>query len=350
MALREDRLKLIKQLQDKRNSSLISYIGTTRNNLSYEMNQTDIRIVYDHVSKIGKNKKIDLLVHSFGGDVTFPWRLVHLIRDFASEFNVIIPLHAFSSATLIALGADSIVMLPSACLGPTDPQSTNEFNPKDGANKIPINVEDISSYISFLKDDLELKSESSFVEALKILSSSDSRIHPLSLGNSKRGSQLARRYARDLLSLHMNKKSQKELISSIVDTFSTKLLAHAHPINRKEAKEYNLNIKIEQPETEDLIWKLYKNYEQELRLNEIFSPIFEFKKIKPSIPLSVGQQLQPDLQEIKDIKLAIIESGFATDTLTQDMQVQGIRFVDNSGNIIENYSWLIKDQRWSRES
>lgn len=344
-----DRIKLIKDLEKARESKLICYVAATRPGIGYEMSQLDIRVIYDHLLQLKEKTKIDLLINSFGGDVSFAWRLVHLIREFATEFNVIIPMHAFSSATLIALGADNIIMLPASCLGPTDPQSKNEFNPSEGANKLPINVEDISSYLSFLKEDFGLKSETSFLEALKILSQSDGRIHPLALGASKRGSQLAKRYAQDLLSLHMAKVADKEKVAKIVDTFSSKLLAHAHPINRREAKEYGLKVKMEKPEIEKDIWKLFEEYEKEMNFGESFSPITEFKKIKPNIPLSLGNQLQPVTEEIKDIKLAVVESEKNTDVCVQDLQVQGLKFIDGAGNINENYSWIVKKQDWVRE-
>ena len=347
--VKADRLKLISSLEKARGSKVISYIGATRQGIGYEMSQLDIRIIYDHLCQIKKKEKIDLLINSFGGDVTFAWRLVHLIREFSSEFNVLIPLHAFSAATLIAFGADSIVMLPGSCLGPTDPQSRNVFNPSEGANKLPIQVEDIASYINFLKEDFGLKSESSFVESLKLLSQSDSRIHPLALGASKRGSQLARRYAQDLLGLHMKKNSDKEKITKIVEMFSSKLLAHDHPINRDEAGKYGLKIKKEKPEIEGLIWELFNKYEVELQLDEFFSPITEFKKVQPNIPLSLGNQLQPKVEEIS-VELAVIESVEYTDVNSQVLQVQGLKFLDGSGNINENYSWITKKQDWERQT
>src|SRR5260221_11539820 len=120
--IRSERKKLIEKIEKARQSKVISYICSTRLNLSYDMQQIlDTRYIYDHLRNIGKIKKLDLIINSFGGDVTLSWRLVNLIRQFTEEFNVIIPLHAFSSATLTAMGADSIVMLPVACLGPTDP-------------------------------------------------------------------------------------------------------------------------------------------------------------------------------------------------------------------------------------
>ncbi len=54
-----------------------------------------------------------------------------LIRQYTNDFAVMVPLHPFSAATLIALGADKIIMHKMGCLGPIDPSVTNIFNPAD---------------------------------------------------------------------------------------------------------------------------------------------------------------------------------------------------------------------------
>lgn len=312
------------------------------------MRQLDIRILSRHLQNFGKIKKVDLLLNSFGGDITFPWRLVNLIREYSEEFKVIIPLHAFSAATLISLGADSITMLPTACLGPTDPESNSPFNPKDGQN--PINTEDIEYYTKFVKEDLEISSESGVVEALRILSQSDNRVHPLALGHAKRGSKLAEKYARELLEIHMKKKTDKTIIDKIVKTFGSELYAHDHPINRVEAKKLGLNIVAETPSMEAIIWELFIGYEAEMELNTPFEPIFEFKKIQPITPLSIGANINAVQQTIPKTKLLIIESEKLTNTFLQELDVTGIKYLDPNGRINETYSWIVKSASWEEEA
>lgn len=343
--------QLIKQIERHRNSVLISYIGSTRIGADYPMQQFDIRVINNHLRKIGKTPKIDLLLHSFGGDVTFPWRLVNLIREYADEFHVIIPLHAFSAATLTSLGADSITMLAPACLGPTDPAANSEFNPRhpiEQGKTIPINTEDVAYFTKFIKDDLGITSESGIVEALKILSNSDNRVHPIALGHAKRGSKLAEKYARELLTLHMRKKSDTQTINKIVKTFGSELYAHDHPINRKEAKELGLKIIDESPIIEEKIWDLFSLYENEMELNIPFDPIAEFKKIQPSIPLSLGQNINAVQHTLPACKLVIIESRTMADTLVREVDVTGIKLLDQTGSVRENYSFIGKAVRWEK--
>ncbi len=126
-----DRVKLIREIEQKRNSSVITYITSTRPNLETQMAMDSIRKVYEHLRTINKKKeetKIDLFLHSNGGDGTVPWKLVTLIREYADKFCVLVPYKAFSAATLTALGADEIVMHPMGMLGPTDPTINNPLS------------------------------------------------------------------------------------------------------------------------------------------------------------------------------------------------------------------------------
>ena len=60
-----------------------------------------VRPIYDHLLNLdlsGQDRKIDLYVFSRGGDVSVPWRIASMIREFCDEFNVIIPYKAQSAA------------------------------------------------------------------------------------------------------------------------------------------------------------------------------------------------------------------------------------------------------------
>ena len=125
---RTDRKTLIQQLQAARNNRLlISYITSTR--LGHEIQIADdaFRLLFDHLEagkELAKNG-VDLFIHSNGGSGTVPWRMVSLIRQYTDKFSLLVPHHAFSAATLIALGANEIVMHKMGCLGPIDPSVAN---------------------------------------------------------------------------------------------------------------------------------------------------------------------------------------------------------------------------------
>src|SRR5205807_5854070 len=77
----------------------------------------------DQLDKLPKDKKqADLLVVSNGGDPTVAWRMITLLRERVDEVGVLVPQAAYSAATLLALGANKLVMHPNGNLGPVDPQ------------------------------------------------------------------------------------------------------------------------------------------------------------------------------------------------------------------------------------
>ena len=64
-----------------------------------------------------------LLLLSRGGSIEPAYQISKLCKSFASSrFIAVVPRHAKSAATLIALGADQIHMGPLGQLGPIDPQ------------------------------------------------------------------------------------------------------------------------------------------------------------------------------------------------------------------------------------
>jgi len=68
------------------------------------------------------NTEIDLWLDSGGGNIDAAYKLVMAIRHYAAVFRVVIPDYAKSAATLLAIGADEIVMGPASELGPLDAQ------------------------------------------------------------------------------------------------------------------------------------------------------------------------------------------------------------------------------------
>jgi hypothetical protein len=316
------RIDLIKKLQKARNGThVITFVTSTRPGFEVQMAMDTVRLFYNHLSKIDSGEAtVDLFIHSYGGDGTVPWRLVNIIRENCKEFNVIVPSHAFSAATLTALGADKIIMHPMGALGPTDPVVTNEFNPKDPDSKQPIgiSVEEVMAYVDLLKDDVGIRHEDELVIAFNHLAD---KVHPLALGNVKRSRSQSRHIACKLLGLHMDPKADGHKIDEIVERLTSKSYYHGHPINRKEAKnELNLNIEFPPENVEDLIWKLYLEYEKEMLLSTPFNYIQDFIAAFPNIT--------PDHQEVLNLpkmKAVYVESENFTDVSVVEFQVIGIK-------------------------
>lgn len=333
---KDKRIELIKKIEEARGTKLVTYITSTRSNLEVQMALDMIRKIYEHLSLIEEDRKgkidIDLLLVSNGGDGTVPWRLVTLIREYSKKFSVLIPFRAFSAATLTALGADEIIMHPMGMLGPTDPTVTNQFNPTDPSNpknRLGISVEDVTAYISLIKEDAGITHEDELVQAFNKLAD---QVHPLALGNVKRSLAQSRMMAHKLLSLHMNKTKELHEINEIVDNLTSKLYFHGHPINRKEAKE-QIGLKTiinPSPEVERLMWELYLEYENEIKGDEPFNPLMTFISENSSLIAN-----QSNTIEVVS-KLAFIESSERTDFVEINHSIFGTKQNNGGYQIVTN--------------
>jgi len=283
MATRAERVELIKQLEEARGGrTVIAYMTSTRPNLEAPMAMDVIPILYGHLQALDRppeETKIDLFLHSNGGDGIVPWRLVTLVREFCSEFNVLIPHRAYSAATLTALGADHVVMHPMGMLGPTDPTVTNPFNPPHPQNPtqlLGISVEDVASYINLVKDDVGIRHEDELVQAFSLLAR---KIHPLALGNVKRATSQSRMMGGKLLRQKaLEERLDERELEEIIEKLTSQLYFHAHPINRREARE-DLRLTFVDEEVprdvEEAMWRLYEAYAEEMRMEEEFLPLQE---------------------------------------------------------------------------
>jgi hypothetical protein len=309
-----DRLPLIKKIEELRDSKVICYLTSLRPNVPGQMDDEAIRELFDQLLALSKPpvEKLDLFLCSNGGDSVLPWRLVPVFRQFAKSFAVLVPYHAYSAATILALGANEIVMHRFGVLGPIDPTVTNEFNPQrppDSGRYVGISVEDVKAYVNFVKQTVGITHEDELVQMLAILAEN---VHPLALGNVERFLAQSRMIARKLLNTHMASVSDRD-IEDIIENLASKLYFHGHPINRTEAKnELRLNVPLDVPdELENLMWQLYKDFEAEFRNREPLNPFYDLAStLGPWVLPAAGVPALPQLaHQTHEIPFAIVESG-----------------------------------------
>ena len=120
-AERYHRQELIRNIQNMTKNRLISYVTNSHANLERD----DVLGFVDLLHNISENENVDLIVQTPGGDPDAAEKIISLIRKIVgkAQFRVIVPDMAKSAGTLIALGADRIVMSDTSELGPIDPQT-----------------------------------------------------------------------------------------------------------------------------------------------------------------------------------------------------------------------------------
>lgn len=330
---RSERKALIEKLQEARGKRLvITYVTSTRQGHEIQIGDDAFRLIFDHLES-GKDLAgtgVDLFIHSNGGSGTVPWRIVSLIREYTKHYAILVPHHAFSAATLIALGANEIVMHKMGCLGPIDPSVANIFNPPHPTAQgqlAPISVEDVTAYFKLVRDELQITHEDELVQALIALTE---KIHPLALGNVQRSHNQSRLMAKKLLNTHMDPAQEHE-IKQLIDTLKSNLFYHGHPINRDEAKkELKLNI-VNPPEAvEKLMWELYLQYEADLKLREPFNPLHELESKAPPAPPPGPLTTAEVVQQMQQLAAAGIALGGVNEQQFVNLAVALIPALRNS--------------------
>jgi len=328
--MRKKRVELITEIEKQRKSKLLVYITGDRPPFGAQIGEDAVRPMYDHLIGFDKKNKdldkIDLFVYSRGGNVSVPWRIISMLREFCEELSVLIPYKAYSATTMIALGSDNIVMGRKAELGPIDP--TLERMPIGSSTVSPdqISVEDVSSYISFMKERVNINDQMALSNVISLLAE---HVQPLTLGSINRQYSHIRLVAKKLLTSR-KEKMDEERLGTIIEALTEKMYSHGHGIGRKEAKELGLSVIFPDEKLEKTMWNLFIEYEKLLKLNE---PVH-------------FEQLLADKEEymLKDIMIALIESTYRLDVFDQDIRVRKIRNIPSNPQINLNLNLSLPPQ------
>ena len=237
----------------------------------------DIPVLGNVLRSIGDVHTLSLILHSPGGDGTCVEKVVALCREQCKHFRVIIPNRAKSAATMIALGADEILMGPSSEIGPIDAQ-------------VPVVVEGIPRYVSaqsFIdardallgqyKEALAKKEDAQPI--LQMIASLDIPF----IEECQRMMDFGRDVVRDLLGKYMLARSKDKVskIDKIVEMLSSvkKHKVHGRFISGNTARrELGLNVRL--LAKDDPLWQSVWEYytRTEINLGRIRSPkMFESK-------------------------------------------------------------------------
>ena len=180
---------------------------------------------------------VDLYVHTNGGLPEVSARMLRSLRVRAKHVRVVVPNQALSAGTLLAIGADEIVLGPAACLGPIDPQmvrGTPNGPPVQRAAKIYIDA-----YEALVKQAQDAMAGGKFPHPyLQQLQQQDDSF----VMECRRARDATRRLATDFLREGMMKGSPAEKITEAVE----KLIkygdegTHGTPIYGPKAREMGL--------------------------------------------------------------------------------------------------------------
>lgn len=267
-----ERIGLYEQIETHRKHPLIVYVTSKREGIEALMATDALPKIIDQLDNLPEDSKaVDLLVASYGGDPMVAWRIMTLIRQRVETVSVLIPQSAYSAATLMAFGANEIIMHPNGHLGPVDMQITTPGG--DSGHPRRFSTEDISAFLDFVRDNLKI-TDQEHIRALFEVTCKE--VGSLGIGFTARSSKLAVDLGERLLALHMKDDESHLKLRTIVENMSRKFQSHAYPVNRTEALELGLPVKKERDKKlEKLMWSVWLDVERDLKEITPFDPVVE---------------------------------------------------------------------------
>ena len=284
-----DRIQHYRKIESARKRPLIVYATSTRHGTPAKMASDAVRELIDQMDALPRETRVDVLLHSTGGDPLAAWKLMSVLRERFESVAVLVPFTAFSAATLFSLGADEIVMHPHASLGPIDPQIT--ISSANGSRDF--SFEDVGAFLRFLKEEVGL-TEQSYVTAIvdKLFSVVDA-VH---VGGAKRASELSTEVGERLLRMHMTGPEERGRAREIAENLNKSFFAHGDAVSRTRARELQLKVAEDDQDLELLIWQAFLGLESYMQLREPFNLLSHYiaNGGEPSITPRAPLALPPD--------------------------------------------------------
>jgi DNA-binding protein Fis len=243
------RRQRIRAIEDERESSVVVYYAVS------QLDGTDAKLLYNMLSSLReKPTRLDLFIVSPGGFIDPAYKMALMCRESCAEkFSVLVPYYAKSAATLLALGADEIVMGPTSELGPIDPQ----VRIANRSRSIP--ALSLRDAIRFVQDTLRDNPEQAMLFA-RLLEGMDIR----TLGEYERVIAGSEQYARELLKRMCD--GDEEKAGQIAKDLVTEYKIHGFVIDSRRARD-GLGLRISTPSERlwENMWQLVELYETLIR-------------------------------------------------------------------------------------
>jgi len=243
-APRYHRQSLIRDIEEECGRRLICYVSGR----AAVIDRDDTAGFMEILHNISPETNIDLLLHTRGGDVDAAEKLLTLVQATVGggELRVIIPDFAKSAGTLMALGADMLIMSDSSELGTIDPQIWSD----DGrGNEI---CHSVLSYLDAFKIQSEALRKNPDDPVARLMLN---KIDPTTLRNFEAIRDRARNFAEDQLKRKGRNFSQ--IASALLDT--TRWPSHGQMIKWQDVRDLGLTVDYLSQRSERWLayWRLY---------------------------------------------------------------------------------------------
>jgi len=240
---------LIGQLAERLDGPVVTYWNGPRGAVRH----SDVVALYHVLERLGRHETIHLFLKSNGGSGQVSLRLVNLLRQHCRRLVALVPLECASAATMIALGADTIRMGPTAYLTAVDTSLNHALSPVDPNNdRVSVSLNELQRVIRLWRAQQGDVAENACKALFQY-------VHPLVIGAVDRAESLSIMLCRELLSSHLADAAQAEAIATALNG---KYPSHNYPILLDEAVKIGLQAERLPTEVNALLLQLNACYSE----------------------------------------------------------------------------------------
>ena len=240
---------ILSHLSELLGGTLIAYWNNPKGSVCHN----DVVALYEILGKIGKQETVYMFIKSGGGHGQAALRLVSLLRQYCSNLVVLIPLECASAATMIALGANQILMGPMAYLTAVDTSLTHNLSPLDRDNdRVSVSLDELTRVLRLWQEKSPDPEENPYKALYPY-------IHPLVIGAVDRAGSLSIMLCKELLAHHMGDEAARDRIANALNA---NYPSHNYPILFEEAKKLGLKVEHLPVEINTLLLELNEQYSE----------------------------------------------------------------------------------------
>jgi serine dehydrogenase proteinase len=220
---------VIRKIEARLGEPLLTYWNSQNGSIC----DNDVVGLYGILRSIGRVERLSLFIKSTGGSGQSSLRMVNLLRQFVRRLTVLVPLECESAATMMALGADRILMGPLAHLSAVDTSLTHDLSPVDRDNdRVSVSQDELHRVVKLWQAQAEEEGANPYASLFAY-------VHPLVVGAVDRSSALSTKLCIEILSYHMKDAKKAREISN---TLNAAYPSHSYPITLREARRIGLKV------------------------------------------------------------------------------------------------------------
>jgi hypothetical protein len=221
---------LISDIEAMTGERLVTYWNSSSGSIC----NNDVLALYGVLRDLPRTERLSLFIKSDGGSGQASLRMIHLLRQYVSHLTVLVPLECASAGTMLALGANRILMGPMAYLSAVDTSLTHDLSPLDRDNhRVKVSQDELDRAVRLFQEQRGAGDGQANPYAALF-----QHVHPLVIGAVDRSSALSTRLCAEILGYHMQDGTAAEAISN---TLNAGYPSHSYPITLREAQRIGLN-------------------------------------------------------------------------------------------------------------